>query len=243
VLIITIKQGKEKSLLARDPLIYVSAVERVDGKPGERRQPGATAIVQSSSGQFLARASHSPESQVRARVWSFDQAEAIDHAFIKRRVKAAIEKRMPKDKSGVVKSAARPVRLIDGDQDGLPGLEVDWFSAPPGYLVCRFHAAGVDAWKIPIVQALMTETGCRNVYEQSDPLMRKAETLPDLSGALAGDEPPPDLLLQRPPVKAPRAVSPAARARPAGSGKAAGRSGASAGGKTFILPKKPTAGR
>ena len=33
MLIITIKQGKEKSLLAGDPLIYASAIDKVDGKP------------------------------------------------------------------------------------------------------------------------------------------------------------------------------------------------------------------
>ena len=93
MLIITIKQGKEKSLLAREPWIYASAVEKVDGKPGERHTSGATALVQSSSGQFLARAAHSPKSQIRARVWSFDANEAIDHGFIKRRTKAAIAKR------------------------------------------------------------------------------------------------------------------------------------------------------
>ena len=56
MLIITIKQGKEKSLLAREPWIYASAVEKVDGKPNEKMKGGATAIVQSSSQQFLARA-------------------------------------------------------------------------------------------------------------------------------------------------------------------------------------------
>ncbi|HSY25892.1 MAG TPA: SAM-dependent methyltransferase, partial [Burkholderiaceae bacterium] len=53
MLIITIKQGKEKSLLERQPWIYASAIERVDGKPQERMQSGATALVQSSSGHFL----------------------------------------------------------------------------------------------------------------------------------------------------------------------------------------------
>ena len=86
MLIITIKQGKEKSLLDRQPWIYASAIERVDGKPEEKMKSGATALVQSSSGQFLARAAYNAKSQIRARVWSFDQNEPVDHALIKRRV-------------------------------------------------------------------------------------------------------------------------------------------------------------
>ena len=210
MLILTIKQGKEKSLLQGNPLIYVSAVEKVDGKPGERVQSGATALVQSSAGVFLARAAHSPKSQVRARVWSFNQNEAIDHAFIKRRVQAALLKRSGgPDIKRVV--ARQPLRLISGDEDGLPGLVVDWFTDKPGYLICSFHAAGVDAWKIPIVQALIAGTGCPNVYEQSDPLMRKAEALSDQSGALAGETPPEVFLA---PVDTVRRVAPKPGAKP-----------------------------
>lgn len=192
MLIITIKQGKEKSLLNREPWIYASAVERVDGKPHERMKSGATALVQSSSGQFLARAAHSPKSQIRARVWSFDAAEAIDHALIKRRVKAAIAAR-----SGKLKAAKPgvPVSLISGEAEGLPGLLVDWYGGEQNFLVCQFQAAGVDAWKVPIVQSLIAETGCPNVYERSDELVRKGEGLPVVSGALAGDEPPDDMMV------------------------------------------------
>lgn len=194
MLIITIKQGKEKNLLDGQCWIYASALERVDGRPEERTKSGATAVVQSSSGKFLARAAHSPQSQIRARVWSFDQAEPVDHALIKRRVHAAVTKRAGTTK-GKKLPAVQPLRVIVGDEDGLSGLCVDWFTDAPGYLICQFLSAGVDAWKVPIVQSLMAATGCLNVYERSDELMRKAEALPDVSGALAGDEPPGDLLV------------------------------------------------
>ena len=188
MLIITIKQGKEKSLLERQPWIYASAVERVDGKPQEKMTAGATALVRSSSGKFLARAAYNSKSQIRARVWSFDENEPIDHALIKRRVKTAIAKRAETnpDKS----TAGNPVHLVVGEEDGLSGLLVDWYGGKKGYLVCQFQAAGVDAWKVPIVQTLIAETGCANVYERSDELVRKGEGLPVVSGALAGDEPP-----------------------------------------------------
>lgn len=190
MLIITIKQGKEKSLLQnRQPWIYASAVERVDGKPGEKMQSGATALVRSSSGQFLARAAWSPKSQIRARVWSFDENEAVDHALIKRRVKAAVAAR---NGAANARKAApgHLLHLILGEADGLPGLVVDWFGGSQGYLVCQFQAAGVDAWKVPIVKALIAETGCPNVYERADALVRKGEGLPVTEGVLAGEEPP-----------------------------------------------------
>lgn len=192
MLIITTKQGKEKSLLARQPWIYVSAVERVDGKPYEKNKPGVTALVQSSSCRFLARAAYNAKSQICARVWTFDENEPVDHALIKRRVKVAVvsNRGMAKDNA-----PGKPVRLISGEKEGLPGLVVEWFGGQKGYLICEFQAAGVDAWKVPIVQALIAETGCPNVYERSDELVRKAEGLPAVCGALAGDEPPDDMLV------------------------------------------------
>lgn len=193
MLIITIKQGKEKSLLAGEPWIYASAIDKVDGKPNEKMKAGGTAIVQSSSTRFLARAAYNSKSQIRARVWTFDEGEPVDHALIKRRVKAALAKRA----AGANKARAdEVVRLVNAEADGLPGLLVDSFGGKDGYLICEFQAAGVDAWKVPIVQALIAGTGCPNVYERSDELVRKGEGLPVVSGALAGDEPPDEIIVR-----------------------------------------------
>ena len=193
MLIITIKQGKEKSILAGDPWIYVSAIEKVDGKPQERNKPGSTAIVQSSSRQFLARAAYNAKSQIAARVWTLREDEPVDHAMMKRRVQAAVARR------AAALQAADPqalVQLVDGEKDGLPGLLVHGYGGSEGYLVCQFNAGGVEMWKVPIVQALLAATGCRNVYERCDQLLRKGEGLHVLSRALVGEEPPQRLMVR-----------------------------------------------
>jgi 23S rRNA (cytosine1962-C5)-methyltransferase len=190
MLIITIKQGKEKSLLSGDPWIYPSAIEKVDGKPQERNRPGATAIVQSSGRQFLARAAYNAKSQIAARVWTLREDEPVDHARMKRRVQAAVAARGP----GMDPQAL--ATLVDGDKDGLPGLVVQAYGGQAGYLVCQFNAGAVELWKVPIVQALLAATGCANVYERCDPLVRKGEGLLVKPGALAGDEPPLRLMVR-----------------------------------------------
>jgi 23S rRNA (cytosine1962-C5)-methyltransferase len=190
MLIITIKQGKEKSLQNGDPWIYLSAIARVDGKFDEKRKSGATALVRTSSGEFLAKAGWSPLSQIRARIWTWDEKEAVDHAMFKRRIQAALAKRGP------LKAApGKPQQLINAEEDSLPGLVVEYHSVQDGYLVCQFQAAGVDAWKVVIVKTLIAETGCKNVYEHTDYLVRKGEGLLGGAGVLAGDEPPGDINL------------------------------------------------
>jgi 23S rRNA (cytosine1962-C5)-methyltransferase len=193
MLIITIKQGKEKSLLSGDPWIYVSAIDKVEGRPQERNKAGTTAVVQSSSRQFLARAAYNAKSQIAARVWTLREDEPVDHAMMKRRVQAAVARR------AIAVRGADPqalVLVIDGEKDGLPGLLVHSYGGTAGYLVCQFNAAGVDAWKVTIVQALIAATGCPNIFERSDELLRKGEGLPVIWRALAGDEPPQRLMVR-----------------------------------------------
>jgi 23S rRNA (cytosine1962-C5)-methyltransferase len=193
MLIITIKQGKEKSLLSGDPGIYLSAVEKVEGRPQERGKPGVTAIVQSSARQFLARAAYNAKSQIAARVWTLREDEPVDHAMMKRRVQAAVARRAADVRNADPQAL---VLVIDGEKDGLPGLLVHSYGGTGGYLVCQFNAAGVDAWKVTIVQALLAATGCPNVFERSDELLRKGEGLPVIWRALAGDEPPQRLMVR-----------------------------------------------
>jgi 23S rRNA (cytosine1962-C5)-methyltransferase len=193
MLIITIKQGKEKGLLSGDPWIYVSAIDKVEGKPSERNKTGATAIVQSSARQFLAKAAYNARSQIAARIWTLREDEPVDHAMIKRRVQAGVARRADALRGADPQAL---VLLVDGDKDGLPGLLVHSYGGAEGYLVCQFNAGGVDLWKVPVVQALMHATGCRNVYERCDPLLRKGEGLPVTPGALAGDEPPKKLTVR-----------------------------------------------
>ncbi len=194
MLIITIKQGKEKSVLDGSPWIYQSAIEKVEGRPQEKMKAGATAIVQSSSRRFLARAAYNAKSQIAARVWTLREDEPVDHALIKRRVKAALDRR-----AGALAQAGPEelVQLVDGDADGLSGLLVHSYGGAAGYLICQFQSGAVEAWKVPIVQALLAGTACPNVYERCDALLRKGEGLMVKPGALAGEEPPQRLTVRQ----------------------------------------------
>ena len=72
---IRLRPGKERSLLRRHPWIFESAIAKGGGDSGE------TVRVESHEGQFLAWAAYSPSSRIRARVWSFDEAQRIGAPF------------------------------------------------------------------------------------------------------------------------------------------------------------------
>ena len=171
---IVLKKGREKSLKRRHPWIFSGAVEKASGKAGD------TVDVLDSSKRFLARAAYSPKSQIRARVWTFDQAEAVDAGFFRNRIQAALAMReaLPASKH------ANALRLIHGESDGLPGLVVDRYA---DVLVAQFLAAGVERWRDPILDSLLELSGCEAIFERSDAEVRKLEGLEPRVGFARGN--------------------------------------------------------
>ena len=60
-------KGREKSLRRKHPWVFSRGISRVDGTP----ELGETVDVFAHNGEWLAKAAYSPNSQIRARVWSF----------------------------------------------------------------------------------------------------------------------------------------------------------------------------
>lgn len=169
-----LKPGREKSVLRRHPWVFSGAVQRVDEEPAS----GGTLDVLSSNGDFLARASYSPHSQIRARVWTFND-EPVDKDFFYRRIKSAIHARdtwhLTPDTSAF--------RLIHAESDGIPGLIVDRYA---DVLVLQSLTAGSEYWKETIADILLEETGLQTIYERSDVDVRELEGLTPSVGTLRG---------------------------------------------------------
>ncbi len=185
---IRLRAGKERSLQRHHPWIFESAIARGGADSGE------TVRVESDSGAFLAWAAFSPNSKIRARVWSFDEAQRIDAAFLTAVCARAIAARSRFD----IQSDG--MRLVHGESDGLPGLIVDRYGDT---LVAQFLSCGAERWKSVLADALLAHTGLRKLYERSDASSRALEGLPETTGWLRGGPaagadpaPPTDLVLR-----------------------------------------------
>ena len=171
---ITLREGKERSLLKRHPWVFESSIHSGKADAGE------TVRVNARDGKFLAWAAFSPQSQIRVRAWSFDEAERIDAAFFERRIAQAlaIRARLPIASDGL--------RLIHGEADGLPGLIVDRYADT---LSVQFLSAGAERWKSTIADLLLKATSLTRLYERSDASTRGLEGLPEVKGWLRGEGP------------------------------------------------------
>lgn len=175
-------KGREKSLLRRHPWIFSGAVQRVEGKAN----PGETIDIHDSQGKWLARGAYSPQSQIRARVWSFKQDEQIDSAFFIRRLQQA---QIWRDWIAA-RDDLDGYRLIAGESDGLPGMTIDRFQ---NYLVLQLLSAGAEYQRAALITALQHCYPECAIYDRSDVAVRKKEGLPLVQGQVLGDI-PPDLL-------------------------------------------------
>ncbi len=112
-------------------------------------------------------------SKIRIRMLSRSGDAVVDDAFIRSRVRDAVEYR----KHVIDMSSCR---LIFGEADFLPGLVVDKFA---DILVVESLALGIDRYKLLIIdelKALMTAEGMpiRGVYDRSDAAVRLKDGLP-----------------------------------------------------------------
>jgi 23S rRNA (cytosine1962-C5)-methyltransferase len=172
--LIRVREGRERSLLRRHPWVFDSAVAKGGADPGE------TVRVEGHDGRFLAWASFSPASKIRARAWSFDEDDRIDAAFLSGRLAQAVALRRR------LKVPSEGMRLVHGESDGLPGFVVDRYGDT---LVAQFLSAGAERWKKILADSLLSVTGLQRLYERSDASARGLEGLPDATGWLRGDGP------------------------------------------------------
>ena len=172
-----LKSGRERPLERRHPWVFSGAIERVDGDPGL----GETIDILAGDDRWLARGAYSPHSQIRARVWTWSQADQVDQAFLAGRLERALAAR-----SGLATGAQSAYRQVHAESDGLPGLIVDRY---PGWRVVQILSAGVERFRQELM-SLLAEDGSQ-LYERSDSEVRQLEGLEPRSGPVVESDRPP----------------------------------------------------
>jgi 23S rRNA (cytosine1962-C5)-methyltransferase len=174
---IVLKPGREKPLLARHPWIFSGAIARV-----ENVSDGDTVDVCDSAGRFIARGYYNSQSQIAARVWTFDDAP-IDRAFLRDR----LERALPARATLIDPAATNAYRVVNAESDFLPGLIVDRYA---DFVVMQFLTLGVEKRKAELVELVGEVLQPRGIYERSDVDVREKEGLGSSVGVLRGDESP-----------------------------------------------------
>jgi 23S rRNA (cytosine1962-C5)-methyltransferase len=175
---ITLKVEREKSMLRRHPWIFEGAIEKTEGVI----RSGDTVDILANDGTWLAKAAYSPESQIRARVWSFTKSEVIDNAFFKRKLEQALARKQEILK----KHNTNAFRLIAAEADGLPGITIDVYV---NVVVVQLLSTGAEKHRSKILWAILQLFPDAIVHERSDVDVRKKEGLIPVVQTLHGELP------------------------------------------------------
>lgn len=156
---VTLKRGKEESLLRFHPWIFSGAIDKKDYGIEE----GDVVRVLTSRGDFIA-VGHYQIGSIAVRVLSFND-EPIDSAFWENRLGAALAMRIG---IGIADNPQNNTyRLVHGEGDYLPGLIIDCYGATA---VMQAHSVGMHVSRNEICAALLKVMGSRisNVYYKSE---------------------------------------------------------------------------
>jgi 23S rRNA (cytosine1962-C5)-methyltransferase len=158
--------------------IYSTEVQKIFGEP----KPGDVITLKDFKDRPMGTAIYNPQSQIVARRIS-RRKEDLDHEFFVRRFRRALAWREARPEMDL--SLAR---LVWSEADGLPGIVLDRYT---DHLVLQTLTLAMDMRKDIIVGALKEVFSPKSIIERNDGSIRLAEGLPQISGMLYGEAPPP----------------------------------------------------
>ncbi len=174
---IILHKGKDKAAWQLHPWVFSGAVKLVEGSPVN----GEVVEVYNVDKEFVALGVYSAVSRVAVRLLEWQPGRAIDEAWWRSRVQAAIRMRQH-----LLNATNNTCRMIFAEADFLPGLIVDKYA---DFLSIQVHSAALELVKPWIVSELVALLNPRGIYERSDIKSREHEGLADTNGLVYGEVP------------------------------------------------------
>jgi 23S rRNA (cytosine1962-C5)-methyltransferase len=180
-----LKERRALPFFSRHPWVFAGAIDRVEGEP----QPGAAVTLHASDGRFIARGLYNHHSQIRVRLYCWDEGENLDAEFWSRRLDAAIALRQtlygPFDGEAAC-------RLVFSEADGLSGLIVDRYG---DWLLVQFTSLALADRRDVLLDLLEAKLRPRGIWLRTEKGIRESEQLELADGLARGVEPPRPLFV------------------------------------------------
>jgi len=168
-----LKPGREGSVLRRHPWVFSGAIASAKGDGSDGR-----AEVVDAAGRPIALGAYSPQSQIVARLWSFDGRSPDLHLFRERFEAAG---RLRKD---VLPAETTGFRAVNSEGDLCPGVLVDVFGE---VAVMELLTEGTESWREDL------EVATREIFSPQKLVVRESGVERDrgsrVSAKSAGFEP------------------------------------------------------
>ncbi|MEK6607440.1 MAG: class I SAM-dependent rRNA methyltransferase [Myxococcota bacterium] len=160
-----LRRGRAKPLWHGHPWVYSGAVARVEGECA----PGDVVEVVDFEGRVIGRGFSNPRSQIVCRLATWRADEALDAAWLARRMGEAIALRR---RLGLPSDRTDAYRLVNSEGDGLPGLVVDVYG---DVAAVQFTALGLQLRAEEVFDSIERALGPRAIVEVGGQAFAEAE--------------------------------------------------------------------
>lgn len=169
---ITLRPREERRLLNGHLWVFSNEIGTIEGTPGK----GDLVNVMSAGGKLMGVAIYNPNSLIAARLIDRNQVP-LDGDWFRSRIQRALQLR------GLLFPDSTTYRLLHSESDGVPGVIVDRFN---NVMSVQIAAAGMEARRDLLFDALMEVEGVEGVVERNDHQLRQLEGLPERVGLVRG---------------------------------------------------------
>jgi 23S rRNA (cytosine1962-C5)-methyltransferase len=177
---VVLQARRARPFFGRHPWVYAGAIAAASGAPTD----GAEVEVVSHAGNFIARGLYNSQSKIRVRLLSWTPDVALDEAFFRARIDAAV--RLRHDILGLG-GPGRACRLVFSEGDGLSGMTVDQYDQ---WLVVQFTSLGLGMRRELLAGLLRERLQPRGILLRTERGIGKLEGLELHDGLLWGEPPP-----------------------------------------------------
>jgi 23S rRNA (cytosine1962-C5)-methyltransferase len=180
-----LKARRALPFFSRHPWVFAGAIDRIEGEP----LPGMAVTLHAAEGQFIAHGLYNLHSQIRVRLYSWEENETCDAAFWSRRLDSAIGLRQTL--YGAFDSETG-CRLVFSEADGLSGLIVDRYG---DWLLVQFTSLALADRRELLLDLLEAKLQPRGIWLRTEKGIRESEHLELADGLARGVEPPRPLFM------------------------------------------------
>jgi 23S rRNA (cytosine1962-C5)-methyltransferase len=175
---VTLAPGREPPFQGGHPWVFSGAIASVAGAPAD----GDEVAVRASDGSFIARGLFNGRSQIRVRLYRWDD-DALDASFFDERVRQAVSLRYGILGLGDDHGACR---LVFSEGDGLSGVTVDRYGV---HLAVQFTSLALASRRDVILDALEGAVSPRSMVLRTEKGILEEEGLELRDGPLRGEVP------------------------------------------------------
>jgi 23S rRNA (cytosine1962-C5)-methyltransferase len=182
---VVLQKRRALPFFSHHPWVFAGAIGSIDGAPA----PGAEVRVVSHAGEFIGRGLFNPDSQIRVRLYGWDEGRALDRDFWTERIDRALNLR---NRLPGVSGAPRACRLIFSEGDHLSGLTVDQYG---DWLLVQWTSRALAAREQELIEILEQRLQPRGIWRRTEKGIGEAEGLEAADGLLRGEAPPRPLVI------------------------------------------------